>query len=116
MDDHDVFDEDVSDDLTPTELAARQARGDALMVLDVRELWEYELARVPNSTLVPLSTLPSAVNELDREREYVVLCHHGMRSDMAANWMRAHGFARVHNLAGGIDAWSTDVDPTVPRY
>jgi rhodanese-related sulfurtransferase len=103
-------------DIEPTALAARLAQGDALTVLDVREPWEYDLANLANSTLVPLSTLPSAINRLARDAEYVVLCHHGMRSDMAANWMRAQGYAHVLNLVGGIDAWSLDVDPTVPRY
>lgn len=108
--------DDTSDELTPPALAARLARGDALVLLDVREPWEFDLASLPNSTLVPLSTLPSAVNRLDQSLEYVVLCHHGMRSDMAASWLRTQGFARVSNLTGGIDAWSTTVDPMVPRY
>jgi sulfur-carrier protein adenylyltransferase/sulfurtransferase len=103
-------------DIEPAALAARLAQGDALFVLDVREPWEYDLASVANSTLVPLSTLPSAINRLDPAVEYVVLCHHGMRSEMAANWMRAQGYTQVLNLVGGIDAWSTEVDPTVPRY
>jgi sulfur-carrier protein adenylyltransferase/sulfurtransferase len=108
--------DDAATDITPGELAARLARGDALFILDVREPWEYDLACVPNSTLVPLSTLPTAINRLNRELTYVVLCHHGMRSDMAANWMRTHDFPHVLNLTGGIDAWSNDVDPSVPRY
>ena len=86
------------------------------MVLDVREPWEFDLASLPNSTLVPLSTLPSAINRLEREADYVVMCHHGMRSDMAANWMRAQGYGRVRNLVGGIDAWSVEVDSSIPRY
>lgn len=103
-------------DIEPTTLAARLAQGEAVFVLDVREPWEYDLANLANSTLVPLSTLPSAINRLEPEIEYVVLCHHGMRSEMAANWMRSQGFTRVLNLVGGIDAWSVEVDPTIPRY
>lgn len=107
---------DDFDDLTPADLAARRARGDAVMVLDVREPWEFDLASLPDSTLIPLSTLPTAANRLDRDAEYVVLCHHGMRSEMAANWLRAQGFMRVRNLTGGIDAWSVEVDASIPRY
>lgn len=103
-------------DIEPAELAHRLGRGDALVVLDVREPWEFDLACVPNSTLVPLSTIPSAIHRLERDVEYIVLCHHGMRSEMAANFMRAQGFPRVRNLLGGIDAWSLQVDDSVPRY
>lgn len=103
-------------DIAAADVAARLAQGDALVVLDVREPWEFDIASLPNSTLVPLSTLPTAVNRLDHDAEYVVLCHHGMRSEMAANWMRSQGFPRVRNLVGGIDAWSVDVDSSVPRY
>ncbi|MCC6245716.1 MAG: HesA/MoeB/ThiF family protein [Gemmatimonadaceae bacterium] len=103
-------------ELTPAELAMRIVNGDAPMIIDVREAWEFDLANLANSTLVPLSTLPTAVNELEKETEYVVLCHHGMRSEMATSWLRSQGFTRVLNLVGGIDAWSLDVDPQVPRY
>lgn len=103
-------------DIDAPALAARLLQGDSLVVLDVREPWEFDVASLANSTLVPLSTLPSAINRLERELEYVVLCHHGARSDMAATFMRSRGFSRVHNLVGGIEAWSIEVDPTVPRY
>lgn len=103
-------------DIDPVTLAGRLANGDALVILDVREPWEFDRASLADSSLVPLATLPSVINRLEREVEYVVLCHHGARSDMAANFMRAQGFPRVHNLVGGIDAWSLQVDSTVPRY
>lgn len=107
---------DDVDDLTPADLAARRARGDVVTVLDVREPWEFDLASLPDSMLIPLSTLPTAANRLDPDAEYVVLCHHGMRSEMAANWLRTQGFMRVRNLVGGIDAWSVEVDASIPRY
>ncbi len=103
-------------EISPKTLALRIAAGDTMTIIDVREPWEYDLANIPNSDLVPLNTLPSATNRFDKSAEYVVLCHHGMRSEMAANWMRSQGFENVLNLTGGIDAWSTDVDDTVPRY
>ena len=103
-------------EISPQSLAARLTNGDALVIIDVREPWEYDLANIPNSDLVPLSTLPSATNRFDKTASYVVLCHHGMRSEMAANWMRSQGFTSVLNLTGGIEAWSMDVDDSVPRY
>ena len=103
-------------DLSVLALAARLAQNDAPVVLDVREPWEFDTASLPNSMLVPMSTLPSAINRLERVLEYVVLCHHGTRSEMAANFMRSRGFPRVHNVLGGIEAWSIEVDSTVPRY
>ena len=66
--------------------------------------------------LIPLSTLPNAVNELDSDREYVVYCHHGMRSAMAANWLKSRGFQHVYNMTGGIDAWSVNIDRSVAQY
>jgi adenylyltransferase/sulfurtransferase len=105
-----------SADITATEVAARLAAGDAFMVIDVREPWEFDVASIANSTLIPLSTMPTASARLDKDAEYVVLCHHGMRSAMAANWLRGQGFTRVLNMVGGIDAWSLDVDPAVPQY
>jgi rhodanese-related sulfurtransferase len=65
---------------------------------------------------MPLATLSSAAQRLARDAHYVVLCHHGMRSDMAATWLRGQGFANVRNLTGGIDAWSLTVDASIPRY
>jgi rhodanese-related sulfurtransferase len=106
----------MSDDTTPTELAARLARGDTPILLDVREPWEHAIAALPGSVLVPLGSLQQRTGALDAQAEYVVYCHHGGRSAMAAQWLRSQGFARVANLEGGIDAWSLEVDATVPRY
>ena len=103
-------------DISPADLAAARAAGSSLIVLDVREPWEYDLAHLPATDLVPLNTLPSAVNRLDPNAHYVVLCHHGMRSEMAAGWLRSQGFTQVQNMTGGIDAWSVQVDASVARY
>lgn len=99
-----------------TEVAERLRNGEEFVLLDVREQWEFETAQLPNAVLVPLSTLTSAINSLDMDREYVVYCHHGMRSAMAANWLKAQGFPHVSNMTGGIDAWSINVDRSVPQY
>ncbi|MGH7468173.1 MAG: molybdopterin-synthase adenylyltransferase MoeB [Longimicrobiales bacterium] len=103
-------------EITPSELAARLQRGDALELIDVRELAEWQVARIANARLVPLATLPSAYATLDPERDVVVHCKSGGRSARAVQQLRAAGFRRVWNLAGGIQRWSTEVDPEVPRY
>lgn len=106
----------MSQDLDVQALSTRLSAGDAPVLLDVREQWEYDIAALPNAKLVPLGTLQQATPTLDRSADYVVYCHHGGRSAMAAQWLRAQGFAQVANLEGGIDAWSLEVDASVPRY
>jgi adenylyltransferase/sulfurtransferase len=103
-------------EMTPKELQALRSRGGDHVLLDVREAGELALARLGGETHIPLAMLPLRVAELDRSRRTVVICHHGMRSAMAVRWLREHGFGKLHNLAGGIDAYSRDVDPAVPRY
>ena len=103
-------------ELTPAELSARWEAGDRPALLDVREPYEHRIAALPEARLVPLSTLPQALDTLDTERELVVYCHHGARSAAAVDFLRRHGIRRARNLAGGIDRWSLDVDPAVPRY
>jgi rhodanese-related sulfurtransferase len=82
----------------------------------VREPWEHGIARIPGARLVPLNSLPAALSTLDPACEYVVYCHHGMRSLMAARFLQERGMTRVANLSGGIAAWSDEVDPSVPQY
>lgn len=102
--------------LSPAEVAALLASDTPPVIIDVREGWEYDLAHLDGSVLIPLSTLPERANTLDPTRSYAMLCHHGMRSEMAANWLLQHGFTKLINIDGGIDAWSDEVDPSVPRY
>jgi rhodanese-related sulfurtransferase len=104
--------------LTPAELVRWRddAGREPPLVVDVREPWELGICRIADSQHVPLGQLPAAVNALPRERDIVLVCHHGRRSMHAAIWLRNAGFGRVHNLAGGVAAWSNDVDPTMPRY
>jgi sulfur-carrier protein adenylyltransferase/sulfurtransferase len=103
-------------ELTPAELAARQARGDDLDLIDVREPHEWEIARIPGARLVPLATVPEAMSTIDSGRDAVVYCKGGTRSAKAVRQLQAAGFRRVWNLAGGITRWSDEVDPTVPKY
>jgi adenylyltransferase/sulfurtransferase len=104
------------DEMSVRELAERLRRGDALELIDVREPWEHEYARIPGARLVPLDRLAEAIPTLDPAREYVMQCHHGIRSRHAAGMLRAAGFRRVRNLAGGIAAWSAEIDAAVPSY
>ena len=107
--------EEGSGQLEPREVAALISRGGDVLLLDVREPWEHQVARIGNSQLVPMNELPTRLGTIDRSRDIVVYCHHGMRSDMAAEWLRSQGFP-ARNLAGGIDRWSREVDPAIPRY
>jgi sulfur-carrier protein adenylyltransferase/sulfurtransferase len=98
------------------ELAERRARGDDLVLIDVREPHEWQIARIEGATLIPLNSLPERVGELDSSREIVLQCHHGQRSMRALEFLQQAGFRKLLNLRGGIEAWSREVDPSVPRY
>jgi len=99
-------------------LAARLARGEPTVLLDVREPWEHRLAALPSNVLVPLGELTVRHDEVQVPDGALVVayCHHGVRSLQAAQWLRAAGWPDVVSLAGGIDAWSRAVDPRVARY
>jgi adenylyltransferase/sulfurtransferase len=102
-------------DISVEELKQRLDRGDDLFVLDVREPHEYQICNL-GGYLIPLNDLPKRVSELDSSREIVVHCKMGGRSAKAADFLRQSGFTKVHNLAGGINAWAERVDPKVPKY
>ena len=107
--------EDERWEIGPQELSDARRRGD-LVLLDVREPQEHAIAHIEGARLLPLGALPARISELDSSQPIVVFCHHGVRSRMALDFMRRAGFAKIQHLRGGIDAWSRDVDPTVPRY
>lgn len=86
------------------------------VLLDIREPWEFERARIEGSQLVPMREVPARLGEIDEEKEIVAICHHGGRSMQVALFLEKQGFKRVHNLMGGINAWSRTVDPAVPTY
>jgi molybdopterin/thiamine biosynthesis adenylyltransferase/rhodanese-related sulfurtransferase len=98
------------------ELERRMRSGEPFVLLDVREPFEFEMARIEGANLIPLGELPARWQELDREKEIFVFCHSGVRSERAAEFLRSAGFPKVANVAGGIDAWSEEIDPDVPRY
>lgn len=97
-------------------LAAWRAGGQPHAVLDVREPWEVALAAFPGALAVPMREIPARVAELPRDVPLVVLCHHGSRSLRVTYWLRAQGLAQAVNLRGGIDAWSSQIDATIPAY
>jgi len=102
-------------EITPSEFVARRERGDALTLLDVREDWELGVASVPNVVHIPMGQFADRLQELDRNTEIVVLCRSGRRSLEVAKFLQQNGYKTV-NLAGGILAWSRDVDATIPTY
>ncbi len=106
----------VVPEIVPRELAERLRAGDDLLLIDVREPHEWEIARISGAQLVPLGTLPAALSQLDPSRDIVVHCKVGSRSAKAVRQLQAAGFTRVWSLTGGIQRWSDDVDPTVAKY
>jgi rhodanese-related sulfurtransferase len=103
--------------LDPVELATLLQQGDKPPTLvDVREAWEYELCRIAGSVHIPLGDLPARMTELDRDSQLAVICHHGMRSQMAADFLERQGYSQVLNLSGGIAAWADQIDPQMARY
>ena len=102
--------------ISVSDLKRKIDNGDAVVIVDVREPFEYEIARIENSKLIPLGELPERLDELDRAKEIVALCHTGTRSALAVDLLQEAGFTNTFNLAGGIEAWANEIDPTMQRY
>ena len=104
--------------LTAPELAAwlADASRPAPVLLDVREPWEIQTASIAGAVSIPMRDIPARSEELDDEAQIVCICHHGARSAQVAMFLESRGHANVFNLQGGIDAWSRQVDPSVPTY
>lgn len=100
------------------DVKARLDRGEAFLLLDCREQDEYDLVRIEGATLIPMSQLTARAAELEpyRHAEIAVMCHHGGRSLRVAHWLRQQGFERAQSMAGGIDAWAVEIDPSMTRY
>jgi rhodanese-related sulfurtransferase len=86
------------------------------LLLDVREPWEFDKARIEESTLLPMRSIPERMRELNPEQEIIVICHHGVRSRMVGLYLENHGFSNIINLVGGVEAWAREVDPNMPTY
>jgi len=106
-------------EMTPAEAKRRLDAGEAIALIDVREPSESQICSLPGAELIPLDTIPGRLAELDGRADdglLLLYCHHGIRSLNAVGWLRSHGVENCQSLAGGIDRWSKQVDPTVPRY
>lgn len=102
--------------ITAPELRARLNAAPAPVLLDVRELREYEYCHIDGSLHIPMNDIPARINELDPAAEIVVICHHGMRSASVAHYLVRQNFQNISNLVGGVDAWASQVAPDMPRY
>jgi len=104
-------------ELTPFECRTLIERSqETPLLLDVREPWEYRIASLEGSTLIPMRQIPAAIEDLDPAQEVIVICHHGIRSRHVAHYLESRGFTRVINLRGGIDAWARELDTLLATY
>ncbi len=105
-------------DITPTELSAwleNTAQPDPIL-LDVREQWEFDICHITGARLVPMDSIPDQYAQFGGDEPVVCICHHGVRSMQVGAFLEKRGFSRVHNLRGGVDAWATEIDSTMPTY
>ena len=86
------------------------------ILLDVREPWEYKIVHLDESLLIPMRQIPVSLDQLDPDRETIVICHHGIRSRQVALYLEHNGFSNVVNLRGGLDAWAKETDTSLPTY
>ena len=103
-------------EITPQSLKARLDKPGAPLLLDVRQDWETQLARLPNAVHIPIEEIEQRAEELNPEDDIVVYCHQGVRSAAVAEYLRSLGFKSVQNLSGGLDLWARTVDPGMRRY
>jgi len=103
-------------EITPADVKARLDRDEILVLIDVREPWEHQVCKIEGAKLIPLGSLAASLQTLPDVDEVICYCHHGMRSLDAASWLRFQGIEKAKSLAGGIERWSLEVDPNIPRY
>lgn len=103
-------------EMAPRDVKELLARDDRVLFVDVREQWEYDTAHIEGSVLIPLGDIPANLARLESAEELVLFCHHGMRSLDAAAWLRSQGVKAARSMTGGIERWSAEIDPSVPRY
>lgn len=106
-------------EVTPQEVKRRIEAGEKLTLIDVRELVEHQIARIDGSELIPMNTVPAALQSLDAKADagtLIVFCHHGMRSLSVVNWLRQQGVDACQSMSGGIHQWSCEIDPKIPIY
>lgn len=97
-------------------LRDRLDREESVSLLDVRDPWEFEICHIQGAKNIPMPEIPASIEELEQDQETVVICHHGMRSLQVAGLLESLGFRQVFNLEGGMDAWASCIDTSMPRY
>src|SRR5262249_7823884 len=103
-------------EISPQEVKQQLDQGEKLLLVDVREPWEYEICRIEGAKLIPMGSIPANLQALDTDDDVICYCHHGMRSMDVAVWLRNQGVGNARSLAGGIERWSLEIDPKIPRY
>ncbi|MGH9729802.1 MAG: rhodanese-like domain-containing protein [Candidatus Acidiferrales bacterium] len=103
-------------EIAPAEVKQQFDSGQKFLFVDVREPWEYQLCHIEGSKLIPLGQVAASVQEIEAAETVILFCHSGRRSLDAAAWLRSQGVAGARSMAGGIDRWSQEIDPRVPRY
>lgn len=103
-------------EITPSEVKQQLDRAESLFFVDVREPWEHQLCHIEGSKLIPLGQVAASLSEFEGADSVVIFCHSGRRSMDAAAWLRSQGVSGARSMAGGIDRWSQEIDPRVPRY
>jgi rhodanese-related sulfurtransferase len=96
--------------------ALLQSDDESPTLLDVREPHEFEYCQIPNSQLIPMQSVPNRLSELPKDKTIITICHHGMRSQQVAQFLLQNGFTDIINLSGGVHAWASNVDPSMPTY
>jgi rhodanese-related sulfurtransferase len=108
---------DISPEVSPAEVKARIDAGEAVRLIDVREVQEHGICRIEGAELIPMNSIPQHLHELDNDGPtLIVFCHHGVRSLSVVGWLRGQGVENCQSMSGGIDLWSLTVDPAVARY
>ena len=102
--------------ITPSDVKSLLNRNENLLLVDVREPWETQLCSLPGAQLIPMGAIPANLQKLDVEGDVICYCHHGVRSLDVAVWLRSQGVTGAKSMTGGIERWSAEIDPTVPRY
>lgn len=103
-------------EVAPREVKDMLARGQGILLVDVRERWEYDTAHIEGSVWIPLREIPANLPRLEAAGEVILFCHHGIRSMDAAAWLRSQGVTGARSMAGGIDLWTTEIETNLPRY
>lgn len=103
-------------EISPAETKRLLDSGKGVLLVDVREPWEFETARIDGARLIPMGSIPANLQTLDTDDDVICYCHRGMRSLDVVVWLRGQGIERAKSMAGGIDRWSCEIDPQVPRY